>query len=131
MTNVHFDPRRPIYQQVIAHIEQLIVSGQLSPGQPLPSRRELARKLGINPNTVQRAFSEMEENGWLYTEVGTPSVLTSNEETILKIQKKYMKRIVKNFVDSVKYLNIDLADIMKEIEREMNRNTRKGVDESD
>lgn len=56
-----FNKREPIYLQVIKDFKVKIVSGQLQPGQEVPSRRELATQLKINPNTVQRAYKEMEE----------------------------------------------------------------------
>ena len=59
----NLDPSRPIYQQIIEKVETEIASGRYQPGQQLPSVRELALEAGVNPNTMQRALSELERGG--------------------------------------------------------------------
>ncbi|MBR3978146.1 MAG: GntR family transcriptional regulator [Oscillospiraceae bacterium] len=69
---VHLDYRdaRPIYAQLISGFQEQIVSGILQPGDKLPSVRELAGQLAINPNTIQRAYRELEHDGWIATVAG-------------------------------------------------------------
>ena len=67
MASILFNNRDPIYLQVIEEFRKQLVSDKLRLGEELPSRREIARQLNINPNTVQRAFSEMEEMNWVFT----------------------------------------------------------------
>lgn len=114
-----FDTRIPIYQQVINHVEELIVSGELEPGQELPSRRELARLFSINPNTVQRAFSEMEEKKWLFTEMGRPSQLTKDPQTLKKIRLNWVNRAVKNFVNALEAMDLTTEEIIQLIKTEI------------
>lgn len=59
---LRFDPERPIYQQIIDEFKRAIARGELAPGDRIPSQRDLAMEARINPNTVQRAYREME---WL------------------------------------------------------------------
>lgn len=129
MANVQFNKRDPIYLQVIDHFRKMLVSNQLSLDEELPSRREIARKLGINPNTVQRAFSEMEEMGWIYTEPNRPSNITKNPEVIRTIKKAFVESAVKEFVASIQTIDITYEEVTKllfdEIERQ---NQKKGAD---
>lgn len=129
MANVQFNKRDPIYLQVIDHFRKMLVSNQLSLDEELPSRREIARKLGINPNTVQRAFSEMEEMGWIYTEPNRPSNITKNPEVIRAIKKAFVESAVKEFVASIQTIDITYEEVTKllfdEIERQ---NQKKGAD---
>ena len=66
---VHLDYRdaRPIYTQIVDNFRSQIASGVLQPGDKLPSVRELAAQLSINPNTIQRAYREMEMSGYIET----------------------------------------------------------------
>ena len=61
---------RPLYEQVVDKFQMLILSGALEPNSRMPSVRSLAVELSINPNTIQRAYSELERNGFLYTVKG-------------------------------------------------------------
>ena len=69
---VHLDYRdaRPSYVQIIAGLRQQITAGILLPGERLPSVREMATALAINPNTIQRAYRELEQSGWIVTVAG-------------------------------------------------------------
>ncbi len=69
---VHLDYRdaRPIYSQIVDGFRDQILSGILAPGERLPSVRELASMLTINPNTIQRAYRELESGGWIVTVTG-------------------------------------------------------------
>ena len=69
---VHLDYRdaRPIYGQIMDGLRQQITAGVLQPGDKLPSVRELAADLAINPNTIQRAYRELEQAGWIATVAG-------------------------------------------------------------
>ena len=65
MININFRDSRPIYEQVKTTLRKLIVSGAMSPDEKLPSVRELASQLVINPNTIQRAYRELEQEGYI------------------------------------------------------------------
>ena len=69
---IHLDYRdaRPIYSQIIDGFRQQIAAGVLQPGDKMPSVRELAAELTINPNTIQRAYRELEHDGWIATVPG-------------------------------------------------------------
>ncbi len=65
MININFRDSRPIYEQVKTALRKLIVSGAMPPDEKLPSVRELAAQLVINPNTIQRAYRELEAEGYI------------------------------------------------------------------
>lgn len=70
MITIDYKDRRPIYEQIMASIEDLAARGVLGPGSQLPSVRQLAMELSINPNTIQRAYSELEKAGVIYAVKG-------------------------------------------------------------
>ena len=72
--------KRPIYEQVVEKLERLIASGGLEPLTKMPSVRSLAMELSVNPNTVQRAYTQLEQDGYLYTVSGRGSFVTAENE---------------------------------------------------
>ena len=70
MIQINYRDPRPIYEQVKASFRQLILSGILRPEEKMPSVRELAGSLAINPNTIQRAYRELEQEGYICSERG-------------------------------------------------------------
>ena len=78
--------RKPIYEQIVDRIETLIVNGVLEADSQLPSVRTLAVELSINPNTIQKAYSILEQNGYIYPVKGRGNFVSGNEE--LKLRKK-------------------------------------------
>ena len=85
------DPR-PLYEQVISNLKQLIVSGVLTPDDKLPSVRSLATELAINPNTIQRAYRELEAAGYTYSVAGKGSFVATTAETARLHQQELLDR---------------------------------------
>ena len=73
-----YQDRRPIYEQVVERFQTLILSGAIPPGERLPSVRQLAMDLSINPNTIQRAYMELEQQGLIYPVKGKNFVTDSS-----------------------------------------------------
>lgn len=118
---MQFNQRDPIYLQLIDYFREQLVSDQFKPGEELPSRREIARQFNINPNTVQRAFSEMEEMSWIYTEPHRPSRVTQSQELIHKIKKDYVRRAVEAFVSSIQTIDISYEEVAELVEKELSK----------
>lgn len=116
-----FNQRDPIYLQLIDYFREKLVSNQFKPGEELPSRREIARQFNINPNTVQRAFSEMEEMSWIYTEPHRPSRVTQNKELIQKIKKDFVRRAVETFASSIQTIDISYEEVTELVEKELSK----------
>src|SRR5690625_3007862 len=104
------DNRAPVYVQVIQYFKQQIASGEIKMGEEIPSRRELARLLKINPNTVQRAYREMEEAGLIYTDGNLPSKVTMDSEIIQRTRNELLTNAVNEFIRSVQPIQIPRSE---------------------
>lgn len=78
MILIDYKDRRPIYEQVIEKFQQMILCGALEPDSPMPSVRSLAMELSLNPNTIQRAYQELERQGYIYTLKGKGSFVSDS-----------------------------------------------------
>lgn len=116
-----FNNRDPVYVQVIQYFKEQIAIGRLEPGQEIPSRRELANKLKINPNTAQRAYKEMEEQKLIYTEGNLPSRITQNEKILGTVREELVLKAVTTFIESVKSINVPLEEIIELVEENYNK----------
>ncbi len=103
---------RPIYAQLIEVIQIRIIAGTYKPGEKIPSVRELASEAGVNPNTMQKALSELERSG-LVTSVRTSGrVVTEDMEMIRETRNFLAKDQVHEFVDRMKKLGFNREEIM-------------------
>lgn len=114
---LNIDNRSPVYLQLIEYFKEQIASGKLAMGEEIPSRRELARTLNINPNTVQRAYREMEEMGLIYTDGNMPSKVTRDETVIKKVREELVQDALEHFVSTIKTLQIPLEDVYPLLEK--------------
>lgn len=91
MILLDYRDKRPIYEQVVEKLERLIVSGGLEPLTRMPSVRSLAMELSVNPNTIQRAYAQLEQDGYLYTVSGRGSFVTAESDWRENKQSKVLK----------------------------------------
>ena len=91
---VHLDYRdvRPIYAQIVDGFKEQITSGVLLPGDKLPSVRELAMQLAINPNTIQRSYRQLEMEGWTVSVPGKGCFVCSNEHLAEEERKRLLQQ---------------------------------------
>ncbi len=82
----NFDDNRPIYSQLVEILETRIVSGEYAPGEKLPSVRDLAVTAAVNPNTMQRAFSELEREGLVTTNRTSGRTVTEDPDLIQRVR---------------------------------------------
>jgi GntR family transcriptional regulator len=80
MININYRDPRAIYEQIMDGIRRLVISGAVQPDEKLPSVRELAGELAINPNTIQRAYRELEGEGYIYSVSGKGSFVARHDE---------------------------------------------------
>lgn len=88
LITVDLRDRKQLYEQLIDNIKNLILIGELSPDEKLPSVRSLAKELGINPNTIQKAYTELERQGVILTLPGRGSIVTSQTDVLLENHRK-------------------------------------------
>lgn len=80
MIVLDYRDKRPIYEQVVEKLEHLIICGGLEANSKLPSVRALAMDLSVNPNTIQRAYAQLEQDGYIYTILGRGNYVTDRSE---------------------------------------------------
>lgn len=103
---MEFDKRLPIYEQLKHLVKQAIVSGEYVSGEVLPSRREMAQRYQVNPNTVQRALKELEEEGVIMTGNNVPSQVTDNLGTIEGLRQSMIEAALSDFFREIEPLKV-------------------------
>jgi GntR family transcriptional regulator len=93
-----FQSSQPIYLQLADRLNRQIVSGELKPGDKLPSVREMAVSSKVNPNTVQRTYRELEASGIVESRRGQGTFVTENEEILFSTREKLKKDQIENFI---------------------------------
>ena len=112
----YFDNNIPIYIQLVEQLKIYIISGKLSPGEKLPSVRELAILSKANPNTVQRALAELESIGLIYTERTNGKFVSTNSENIEKTRQEYAAVISLKFYEDMQKIGFEKADTLHYLE---------------
>ena len=108
-----FDNERPIYIQLVEIIRVQIVSGKFQKGERLPSVRELALTMKVNPNTMQKALVELENEKLIYTERTNGKYVTEDESLIEKVKKELAKEKVNNYLNSMNDIGISYDEAIK------------------
>ena len=96
--NLNFELNQPIYQQIIDIITLKIANGEYNAGTKILSVRDFAKEYGVNPNTVQKALSMLEELGFLYSEGTSGRYVTKDCKLIEELKTQIPKRIIENFI---------------------------------
>lgn len=107
----------PIYTQIILHIKREIVAGNIRDGDELPSRRVLSSLLGVNPNTVQKAYRLLEDEALIASHSGAKSYMVLNEETIRKVRTDLMENDARFIISAMKQMGISKQELLKLIEQ--------------
>ena len=107
------DADRPIYTQLVERIQTQIVSGHYSPGDRLPSVRELAAEAAVNPNTMQKAFAELERSGLIITQRTNGRTVTEDVDLIKKIQSGMAKGSIDSFFSKMKELGYSESEAVE------------------
>ena len=95
---MHFNDNLPIYLQIVNQIKKDIATEKLMAGEKLDSVRDLAKKLKVNPNTIARVYSEMEQESLVYTERGMGTFLTKDKDILKKLKNEMAKNIVDTYI---------------------------------
>ena len=113
---------RPVYAQLIEQIQQKIICGEYQLGSKLPSVRDLATEAAVNPNTMQKALSELERTGLLYSQRTSGRFITEDKELIMMMRESIAKEQIKEFVTQMEKLGFSLeeiCDMVRKVEKEM------------
>lgn len=116
-----FSSDRPVYLQIAERIKKSVLSGEYTAGEQLPTVRQLAMEAAVNPNTVQHAFVELEDEGIIISK-GTLGRFVTEDMGVIEVCRREMaEKLVKDFVDSIEELSIPLEqaiEMVKEVENE-------------
>lgn len=111
--------RKPIYEQIVENYKELIINGILSPDEKMPSVRDLAKQLTINPNTIQKSYRELEYQGYIYSVKGLGSFVSERSDIVIdKAKEGALKEQIKSSVWELLYMGIkpnNLEVFFKEI----------------
>lgn len=130
MIVIDYRDKRPLYEQVAEKLAQLIICGALESNAKLPSVRSLAMDLSINPNTIQRAYMQLEQDGYIYTVVGRGNYVTDAHEW----QKGYRSLATKELQEALqkaKASGISLEEIIAMAKSCYEDTTPKGENAND
>ena len=114
MIILDYKDTRPIYEQVVDKLQKLIINGVLEPDSKMPSVRNLAMELSINPNTIQKAYAELERLGFLYTIKGRGNFVTYNQELYL-FKKKELLQKIEDVLEEAEEIGISREEILKDL----------------
>ena len=129
MIQLNYRDTRPFYQQIKDNVRQLVVSGALKKDEKLPSVRDMAASLAINPNTIQRAYVELERQGYIYTVKGKGSFVADN--TVMKEKrKKEVLLQVSDMIDEAIRVGIPGDEIKNMVEIQYKAAKRNGGGEA-
>lgn len=105
-TQLSLQDTSPIYLQIIRYIKIKIAANQIANGDELPSRRMLSTILNVNPNTVQKAYKQIEQDGLLVSYAGSKSILVFDEKAVTDIRHELIAEEASNFITSLKQIGI-------------------------
>lgn len=106
------DDSSPIYLQIIGYIKSGIVAGTIRDGDEMPSRRMLSALLGVNPNTIQKAYALLEEEGIIHSRSGAKSFVVLDGEKVEAIREELLKHTVQTVVHSMKQMGVSRAEAL-------------------
>ena len=106
----------PIYLQILLFIKRGIIAGTVVNGDELPSRRVLSALLGVNPNTVQKAYRLLEEEGLVVSHTGAKSCMALTEETVAQVKKELLESDARSTVAALKQMGLTKAEALALIE---------------
>lgn len=118
------DNGRPIYLQLMERIQQDIIAGVYSEGEKLPSVRDLALAAAVNPNTMQKALSELERSGLVYSQRTSGRFITEDHTMLQKTKKELASQHIHEFFDKMNLLGIHDRQILELIQEMLKEDTK-------
>lgn len=107
----------PIYLQIIRHIKSELVAGRIEDGDEMPSRRVLSALLGVNPNTIQKAYKLLEDEGIITSHAGAKSYAVVNDEIKATLRIELVEGEARNAVNGVKKMGLSKKEAMSVFSR--------------
>ena len=111
MISLNYRDSRPIYEQIRDGLKKLIVTGAMAPDEKLPSVRSLATQLSINPNTIQRAYNELENEGFIYSIPGKGSFASAKVDSS-ESKKPELENKIREIAAELRYLGVSQEELI-------------------
>ena len=115
--NFHSVEGVPIYLQMIRHVKEGLAAGQIADGDELPSRRIVSATLAVNPNTVQKAYRQLEEEGLIQSRPGAGSHITAAQAQVEEIRRELFRREVQETVTAMKRMGLGREEAVELLRR--------------
>lgn len=115
----NLDDSRPIYLQLMERIQHDIISGVYQPGDKLPSVRDLALDAAVNPNTMQKALSELERRGLVYSHRTSGRFITDDSSLLKKIKTDLAQEYISGFLGQMRHLGLDDSETLEMIKQSL------------
>ena len=107
----------PIYQQILQYIKRGIIAGTIKNNDELPSRRMLSSLLGVNPNTVQKAYRLLEEEGLIQSHSGAKSYMVLDELSVKRIKQELLENDAQNIIRAMKQMGFSKEEALSVIDK--------------
>ena len=117
MLQLDLKSRKSIYEQVVDGIKELVLAGVYKADDKLPSVRELSQELTVNPNTIQKAYRALEQQGWIYTVSGLGCFVAKSEHTADRAKTDAIYAQIRALVRELSYLGVDEGEIANEMQK--------------
>ena len=119
MITLDYADKRPLYEQTKEKLRELIITGILKPHDKIPSVRELALSLSINPNTIQKAYRELENEGYIYSVAAKGSFVSPRKETESRKNERAQEilKMLQRDIEEMKFLGISKERIIDEVNK--------------
>lgn len=115
---IHFDANKPIYQQLMDRITSEIIRGGIKAGDKLASVREYAVKVGVNANTIQRVYRELEHLKIAESRRGQGTFVTEDESLLNQLREDMKQNLIQQFINEMENMGYDLNDMIEGIKYE-------------
>lgn len=115
---IDFDENKPIYQQLMNRISGEIVRGERKTGGKLSSVRDYALEVGVNVNTIQRVYRELERQDIVKTKRGQGTFVTENQELLAALREKMKGEVVRHFIKDMKEMGYCVEEMINSVEKE-------------
>lgn len=112
----HLEDGIPIYLQILLYVKRGMVSGKIADGDPLPSRRSLSALLGVNPNTVQKAYHLLEEEGLILSQSGAKSLVSLDAEKLSRVRKELLESDIQTVIAALKQAGLTKQEALSLME---------------
>ena len=112
----HAEEGMPIYLQIVRHVKRGIVSGTVALGDEVPSRRQLSALLGVNPNTIQKAYAMLEEEGLMTSHTGAKSYMTLTSDVVRAVREELLRADALSVIEALRQMGLDKAEAISLIE---------------